>query len=211
MTTRSALAVGTVVLVVGLAAAGCGGGSSSSSGASSTSGSASPSGTKSVNPSAPEQNPAGDIPDNQAYVAYRPPGSTYAVKVPEGWSRTTSGGAVSFTDKLNTVRLEQTSAQAAPTVAGVKRTILPKLARTQAGYRAGSVTVVRRTAGPAVRITYFARSKPDPVTGKARVDAVERYLFFRHGQEAVVTLSGPKGADNVDPWRIITDSLRWTR
>jgi hypothetical protein len=25
----------------------------------------------------------------------------------------------------------------------------------------------------------------------------------------MLTLSGPKGADNVDPWRKITDSLRW--
>ncbi|MDT7564604.1 MAG: hypothetical protein QOG76_3228, partial [Pseudonocardiales bacterium] len=25
-----------------------------------------------------------------------------------------------------------------------------------------------------------------------------------------LTLSGPKGADNVDPWRKVTDSLRWT-
>jgi hypothetical protein len=25
----------------------------------------------------------------------------------------------------------------------------------------------------------------------------------------VVTLSAPVGSDNVDPWRIITDSLSW--
>ena len=30
------------------------------------------------------------------------------------------------------------------------------------------------------------------------------------GKDVVLTLSGPKGADNVDPWRIVTDSLRWT-
>jgi len=26
----------------------------------------------------------------------------------------------------------------------------------------------------------------------------------------VLTLSGPVGADNVDPWRIVTDSLAWS-
>jgi hypothetical protein len=26
-----------------------------------------------------------------------------------------------------------------------------------------------------------------------------------------LTLSGPKDADNVDPWRLVTDSLRWLR
>jgi len=176
--------------VLAFVAAGCGG-SSGSSGA--------------VNPNAKESSPAGDIPDNQAYVAYAPPGAGYSVKVPEGWSRSKTGAAVSFTDKLNTVQLAQRSASARPTVAGVKRTMLAQ------GVKPGSISVVGRTAGPAVRVTYLADSKPDAVTGKTRVDAVERYLFFHNGQEAVVTLSGPKGADNVDPWRIITDSLRWQR
>ena len=190
-------------LVLALAAAGCGGGSSSSSSGGSQ-GSA-------PNPNAAEHNPPGDIPDNQAYVPYTPPRAGYVVKVPEGWSRTSAGRAVSFTDKLNTVSLEETSARAAPTVAAAKRRVLPALARSEAGFKAGTVTTVQRTAGRAVRITYQARSKPDPVTGKRRLDAVERYVFFHNGREAVVTLSGPKGADNVDPWRTITDSLRWTR
>jgi hypothetical protein len=185
-----------------IVAAGCGSGSSGSSSSSSS---------KPPNPNAPEHSPPGDIPDNQAFVAYAPPGSGYSVKVPEGWSRTDTGGAVSFTDKLNTVRLQHATASRAPTAATVRRTELPKLAHGERGFQAGSVTTVHRRAGAAVRITYLARSAPDAVTGKSRVDAVERYLFFHNGREAVVTLSGPKGADNVDPWRTITDSLRWTR
>ena len=181
--------------------AGCGSGSSGSSSTSSP---------KPANPNAPEHSPPGDIPDNQAFVTYTPPGAGYSVKVPEGWSRTATGGTVSFTDKLNTVRLQRAAASAAPTVAAVRRSELPKLARHEQGFKAGTVTTLQRKAGPAVRITYLARSTPDPVTGKSRVDAVERYLFFHNGHEAVVTLSGPKGADNVDPWRTITDSLRWT-
>jgi hypothetical protein len=187
--------------MLALAIAGCGGGGSSGGGRPS----------KPANPSAPEHNPAGDIPDNQAYVAYAPPGAGYSVKVPEGWSQTSAGGVVSFTDKLNTVCLQAAAASAPPTIAGVKRTMPPKLARAEQGFRLRTITMVRRNAGRAVRITYLARGKPDPVTGKSRVDAVERYLFFHKGREAVVTLSGPKGADNVDPWRIVTDSLRWTR
>jgi hypothetical protein len=169
-----------------LVAAGCGG-SSGSSGA--------------VDPNAKESSPPGDIPDNQAFVAYSPPGAGYSVKVPEGWSRSTAGGVVSFTDKLNTVRLDERSAASAPTVASVRRSMAPKSA---------AVGVIRRKAGPAIRITYLANGRPDQVTGKRRVDAVERYVFFHNGREAVVTLSGPKGADNVDPWRIITDSVRWS-
>src|SRR3954468_7828298 len=83
--------------LVAVAAAGCGSSSSSSGG---------------TKPNAKEVSPAGDIPDNQAYVRYAAPG--VSVKVPEGWSRTASGGAVTFTDKLNTIRVETTAANAAP-------------------------------------------------------------------------------------------------
>jgi len=198
---RSLLSAFAVCTAIAVAACG------SSSGA----GPGSTAGTKAANPNAPESSPAGDIPDNQAFVAFSPPGTGYSVKVPEGWSRTATGGAVSFTDKLNTVRLEQAKASSAPTVDSVRTSLLPKLATSEKGYKAGTVATVQRTAGRAVRITYLALGKPDPVTGKTRIDAVERYLFFHNGREAVVTLSGPKGADNVDPWRTITDSLRWTR
>lgn len=69
--------------------------------------------------------------------------------------------------------------------------------------------MVQRAAGPAVLITYQAISAPDAVTGKSVTEAVERYEFWRGGQEVVLTLSAPQGADNVDPWRMITDSFRW--
>ena len=35
-------------------------------------------------------------------------------------------------------------------------------------------------------------------------------MFFHSGRAVVLTLSGPKGADNVDPWRLVTDSLQWS-
>jgi hypothetical protein len=71
------------------------------------------------------------------------------------------------------------------------------------------VTTVNRKAGPAVLIRYSANSPIDPVTGKSVVDSVERYEFWRNGQEVILTLAGPQGADNVDPWRTVTDSFRW--
>jgi hypothetical protein len=49
------------------------------------------------------------------------------------------------------------------------------------------------------------------VTGKVGQDAVERYVFFHRGHEVILTLSGPQKADNVDPWRIISNSLAWSR
>ena len=141
-------------------------------------------------PSGSDASPAGDIPDNQAYVRFTPSGARFSVKVPEGWSQTSKPRDIRFSDKLNTIELTWDAA-VAPAPANAK------------------VSAVKRTAGQARRATYLAAGQPDPVTGKKRVDAVERYEFTHSGRTVVLTLSGPKGADNVDPWRIVTDSLRW--
>jgi hypothetical protein len=187
-----------------LAVAGCGG-SSSSGGGEISSDAAAP------NPNAPEKSPPGDIPDNQAYVAYSPPGAGYSVKVPEGWSRITAHGATTFTDKLNSITMQTRPAAAPMTVGGAGRSEIRKLAQSARGFHAGRVSTVHRSAGRAIRITYTAKGRPDPVTGRAVTDAVERYVFFHGGKDLVLTLSGPKGADNVDPWRIVTDSVSWSR
>jgi hypothetical protein len=190
-----------VLIALALLAAvltGCGGSSSSSS-------------SQAADPNAQEASPPGDIPDNQAFVAYSPPGADYSVKVPEGWARSATGGAVTFTDKLNSIRMEEHTARGGPSVAAARRSELPALAKQVKDFKPGSVSLVKRTSGSAVRITYLASSQPDPVTGKTRTNAVERYLFNRSGKQVVLTLSGPKGADNVDPWKLVTDSLTWSR
>jgi hypothetical protein len=198
MTKRAALAIA-AILAVGVA--GCG---SSSSPSSTTK-------TQAADPNAVEVSPAGDIPDNQAFVAFSPSGGGFSVKVPEGWSRTSSGGAVTFTDKLNAVRIEFGVSTVPLTVREAKQGEVPGLHNAVPGFTLGEVGSVTRKAGTAVRITYLADAKPNEVTGKTGQDAVERYVFFHKGKQVILTLSGPKGADNVDPWKIITDSLRWTR
>jgi hypothetical protein len=161
--------------------------------------------------STPENNPAGDIPDNQVYVPFSPPGGVYSVKVPEGWARSRNGAATVFTDKLNSVRIETRPAGAAPTIGSATAQELPTIKATAQGFVPGKVTTVHRPAGQAVLITYRADSAPDPVTGKTIADAVQRYEFWHAGQEIVLTLSGPVKADNVDPWALVSGSLRWRR
>lgn len=160
-------------------------------------------------PNAPEVNPAGDIPDNQVYVPFTTPDHRFTVSVPEGWARSTAGNSALFTDKFNSVRVETTARPQAPTTGSATAEELPAIRTGSRGYVAGSVSTVARKAGNAVLITYQADSPPDPVTGKSVADSVERYEFWNNGEELVLTLSGPKGADNVDPWRTITDSVRW--
>lgn len=157
---------------------------------------------------APEVNAAGDIPDTQAFVAYTPAAGGFSVKVPEGWARTDDAGGATFTDKFNSVRVTSVETPSAPTVTSAQAE-LAAIRAASVNYEAGKVSPVTRSAGAGVLITYRADSAPNPVTGKViRLD-VERYEFWRAGKQVVLTLSSPTGADNVDPWKTVTDSLRW--
>lgn len=160
-------------------------------------------------PNAPEVLTAGDIPDNQVFVPATIAGATFSVSVPEGWARSADGAATVFTDKYNSVRVESRPLPAAPDVASVRGQDVPQLQGSQPGFGLGDVQSVRRNAGQGVVVTYVATSAPNPVTGKSVTESVERYAFWRAGTEVVLTLAGPQGSDNVDPWRTITDSLRW--
>jgi hypothetical protein len=164
---------------------------------------------KPTKPVATETNPPGDIPDNQAYVAYQPPGARVSVKVPEGWARTTSKATTSFNDKLNRIQVTPSAASTAPTVQSVTASVVPTLKAQVPQFAMGKVTEVPRNAGKVVLVTYQGDSAPDAVTGKVVRDAFEQYIYFRAGRVLTLTLSGPTNADNVDPWKIVSDSVRW--
>jgi hypothetical protein len=157
-----------------------------------------------------EVNPAGDIPDSQAFVAYTPSSNRFTVTVPEGWARTDTAAGVLFTDKYNSIRVETRPATSAPTTVSVRASEVPALAGSAANFQLGDVTLVSRKAGAAVLLTYHADTPPNPVTGKVTTAAFERYVFFKAGTEVLITVGAPVGGDNVDPWRKVTDSFRWS-
>jgi hypothetical protein len=158
---------------------------------------------------ATDVSPAGDIPDTQAFITFSSSDGAFSVKVPEGWSRTQTGSATVFADKFNSVRSDTTSAPAAPTVASATAAEVPAIEAASRDFKLGSVSAVTRPAGEAVLIKYQAASPADPVTGKSRPLAVERYEFWKNGRQVTITLSAPVGSDNVDPWKTITDSFGW--
>jgi hypothetical protein len=61
-----------------------------------------------------------------------------------------------------------------------------------------------------VLVRYLAASDPNTVTGKRITLDVERYELWRAGRLLIITLHAPHGSDNVDAWRLVTTSLRWT-
>ncbi len=159
-------------------------------------------------PAVTESNPPGDIPDNQAFVAYQVPNESVSVKVPEGWARTANAPDTTFTDKLNRIAVRAGQASAPATVASVTAE-LTSLQQQVPQFAAGKVSVVTRAGQKAILLTYKGDSPVDPVTGKVVRDAFERYTFTNGSRRLDLTLSGPEAADNVDPWRIVSDSVVW--
>lgn len=197
-----------------LAAAGCGGAPAPAPAPPAPvtpAGTAPPATAAAPDPNAPEVNDPGDIPDNQAFVPFVAPDGTFSVSVPEGWARSGDGSATVFTDKFNSIRIEAQARATAADVGSVRAEVVPRLQASVPGFALGEVRLVQRRGGSAVLLTYEADSPPNPVTGKSVRQSVERYAFWHGGREAVLTLSGAKGADNVDPWRLISDSVTWTR
>jgi hypothetical protein len=171
--------------------------------------SASPSPTRSkVAPVPAESNPPGDIPDNLAFVRYRNSAGHYTFTHPEGWAQTGRGTAVNFTDKLNGVTTDSTAATAAPTVASARSTDLPRLQQTVPAFHLRDITAVTLPGGRGVRIVFRRNSDADPVTGKVYRDEVEEYVVFSSGRLVRMDLYGPVGADNVDAYRTMSQSLR---
>ncbi len=169
----------------------------------------SPSPTPQSSPPATEFRPPGDIPDNQVYVDYAVPGSAVHLKVPEGWARSSAHGTTTFTDHYNSIAVTMQKASQPPTVASTKRTVVPQLRSTVSKFAPGTVSTVQRQHGSAVLTTYQLDSAPSAVTGKVVRDAAERYAYWHQGQEAILTLTGPTSADNVDPWKLVSDSVQW--
>jgi len=161
-------------------------------------------------PVAPETNPPGDIPDNTQFVPYTSKSGGFTVTVPSGWSRRTHGSSVAFSDKLNTITLSWQTAKKAPSVQSAKANDVPQLSSSQPAFRLQSVKAANLPAGKAVVIDYQSNSKPNGVTGKQYRLVVLRYELFDNGNEVVLDLSSPVGADNVDPWNTVTQGFKWS-
>lgn len=158
----------------------------------------------------PEQNPPGDILDNQAFVTYTSPNGGYSISVPEGWARTENGANVAFADKLHTFTVDVECTSAQPTVDTVTNIEVPLLARQIPAFELIDVKAVDLPAGPAVLIQYRTNSAPDDVTGKQYRLDVDRYEVYSDGKLAAISLAGPAGSDNIDVSNQVSRSFQWT-
>ena len=202
-----------MALVAAILLSACGGGSTpaASSGGSSPTGSngGSPSAPASESPIPTEQNPPGDIPDTIAFVPYTSKAGGFTISTPEGWSRTATPSSVTFTDKLNTIVVNWRDVASPPTISSVRAQEVVGLQTSERAFTLGSIAGTTLPAGPAVLTTYQANSEPNAVTGQQYRLDVQRYSLYHDGTEIVIELRAPVGSDNVDPWRIVTQSFAW--
>jgi hypothetical protein len=149
----------------------------------------------------------GDIPDNQNFLVYRDKRVGFSIKYPEGWSQKKRGDGISFQDKNNLVRVAVRKG-GAPTVASVNAD-LKKLQASSPTLKPQTPKPVSLKAGPAIKVTYTTTSAPNPVTGKRVVLMVDRYELAKKGRVAVIDLGTPTGVDNVDAYRLMSQSFTW--
>lgn len=166
-------------------------------------------GTGAQAPVPAESNPPGDIPDTTVYVPYQSAAGHLLLKVPEGWSRKTATTSSTFTSNLNSIAVAWPPMAAVPTVTSARAATVPALQAHTLAFRLQAVRAVSLPGGPAVEIIYQVNSPPNPVTGRQYRLMIERFELYHNGRGAVLELSSAVGSDNVDPWRVVSESFRW--
>ena len=158
---------------------------------------------------AQEKNPPGDIPDSQVFVVYTSV-LGFSIKVPEGWARTDRSDGASFADKYNEIdaAVNPTTASA-PSTASVNNHEAVDLVKAGRAVKIEAIQNVKLRSGPAILIVYSSNSEPNPITDKQLRLENNRYLIYQGGKLASINLSAPLGADNVDQWKLISNSFQW--
>ena len=150
---------------------------------------------------------ARDIPDNQVFLTFRDTAAGYSISFPEGWLQQGAGPNVTFHDKDN--RLHVVISKGATFTAASVKADVASLKSVTPSFRATPATTLSLPSGASFKVSYSTVSAPNPVTGKRVSLVVDRYYLSKAGKRAIVDLGSPKGADNVDAYRLIIKSFRW--
>jgi hypothetical protein len=151
---------------------------------------------------------AGDVPDSAVFLAYRDQSHGFLVQYVEGWHVTPKPDGVTIADKdsYESVIVVTTP----PDIAGfITGTDLPAL-QQQTGFKLVRHDRVTVGGHELEHLAFHLPAPPDPVTGKQVPSTVDRYYVPGSSGLAVVTLSTPDGVDNVDAFRQMIESFRWS-
>src|SRR6266849_5501520 len=147
---------------------------------------------------------AGDIPDNQVFIAFADATAGYTIKYPEGWAQQGGAGNVTIRDKNNIVRIV-VRASKKPTAA----TVRSEVSQLGGATVQGAPQALAIGGKSALKVVYTTQSAPNALTGKRVTLTVDRYYVWKGGKEAIVDLGTPVGVDNVDAYRLMIESFKW--
>ena len=150
----------------------------------------------------------GDIPDNAVFLDYRGTNPAFSIKYVEGWQVGQRPDGVVIRDKDSSEAVSIVAPQA--DVPGyVASSDLPFL-RAQTGFKLDRQDTVKIGGTTYVHLVYHMPAAADPVTGKQVPSTVDRYFVPGPNGLAIVSLSTPDGVDNVDAFRQMIESFRWS-
>jgi hypothetical protein len=151
---------------------------------------------------------SGDVPDNAVFLTYKATGHVFAIQYVEGWQVTPQPDGVVIRDKDSSETVTVVGAQA--DIPGyVTSTDLPAL-QAQAGFKLVKQDTVKVGSSRYVHLVFHQDSPPDSVTGKQVPQTVDRYYVPGTAGFAVVSLATPDGVDNVDAFRQMIESFKWS-
>jgi hypothetical protein len=167
-----------------------------------------PSPTDSAATEPPGGTTSGDVPDNAVFLTYKGSNPGFSIQYVEGWQVTPRADGVVIKDKDSS---ETVAIVAAPAdvAAYIASTDLPAL-KAQAGFKLVKQDTVKVGSSRYVHLVFHQQSPPDSVTGKQVPQTVDRYYVPGPNGLAVVSLATPDGVDNVDAFRQMIESFKWS-
>ena len=150
---------------------------------------------------------AGDIPDNAVFLTFHGTSPVFSIQYVEGWQVTRQSDGVVIRDKDSSETV--TVVAPADVATYLASTDLPAL-RAQSGFKLVTQDTVKVGATRYVHLVFHLPAAPDPVTGKEVPSTVDRYYVPGPTGLAVVSLSTPDGVDNVDAFRQMIESFKWS-
>ena len=150
----------------------------------------------------------GDIPDNAVFLTYHGTNPAFSIQYVEGWqvSRQPDGVVIRDKDSSETVSIVAPQADVPGYVASMD---LPAL-QAQPPFKLIKQDTVKVDGSSYVHLVFHLPAPPDPVTGKQVPSTIDRYYVPGPNGLAIVSLSTPDGVDNVDAFRQMIQSFRWS-
>jgi hypothetical protein len=188
-----------------IAATGCAGSASPSSGGSGPTAQPSSSSGGTTGSYVPA---AGTDPSGAIFQTYTNPKLGYQMLYPGGWTVTTKGGIVRIAKLGNSIVIATRKSKDAPKVKPVRTALIAQQKKKTVLDIESRPKSTELNGDPAIKMVF---TKDKPATAETSQDTlrVYRYLVFHKGQIVILSLQSPTSRDNTQAYDLIANSLSW--